>query len=476
MSIISSKDSRLFAIVGKRTYMDSTGGRYQANPSLRFYNSEGALLKDFIGTKIALPYWDIKLTSDNKYFLSANYRTATLQDTSGKVVSRFNLQSSYINSIDISSDGNYILIGAEDKTARLWSRDGRLLKVIQTNESFFQVAFIPGEPAFQIVEPNSCKLYNIDGIMMQKIQTSDRLIYSPAGRFLFYIANDGIHRTKLKQPVDSFILSNNHNDIAFNEKMEYNILSVKDLLKSGKPDDLYQAGSYFLDITGKKTDVKEKEYSLKTTEKLFNKGLTFDTLHGAIARRLTELYIMKNQFIKGDLNKEIDKCYKIMTESNNRDDLINAFNFYATITFTGELDSLHISYGYVDKVISLSRKLLEMFPGDQSIRQRVSARCSDLSFTLIDFKQYENSLVAVKLAIKADSTYPYSYSNLPLAYIFNNMFDKASKEYKKWMDKPWTASPEAKTYRQVFIQDIKDLESKGITHPDFAKAKELLKK
>ena len=165
-----------------------------------------------------------------------------------------------------------------------------------------------------------------------------------------------------------------------------------------------------------------------------------------------------------------------MIETNDSDDLVNAFNFYGLITNTGELDSVKISYGYVEKVISLSKKLLEMFPNDGIIGRNVSSRCSDLSFTLFDFKQYIDALTAVKIAIKADSTYQYSYTNLPLAYLFNNMYAEAEKEYLKWKDKPWTNDNSAKTFNGVFLLDIADLESKGITHPDFAKVKELLKK
>jgi tetratricopeptide (TPR) repeat protein len=247
-------------------------------------------------------------------------------------------------------------------------------------------------------------------------------------------------------------------------------------LKSGKPEDIYLAGRYFLDNSSKKVDVREKNNTLKTAEKLFQKGLTFDTLHGAIARRLTELYIQKNQFIKGDINKDIDKCYKIMTESNSRDDLVNAFTFYATVTYQNELDSIEISYGYVEKIISLSNKLLEMFPNDKTIRNNVARRCSDLSFSLFDFKQeYKNSLIAVEIAIKADSTFQLSYTNLPLAYLFNNMYDEAVKVYLKWKDLPLQIQG-LRTYKEAFISDFDDLTRRGKGHPDFAKIRELLNK
>jgi hypothetical protein len=56
------------------------------------------------------------------------------------------------------------------------------------------------------------------------------------------------------------------------------------------------------------------------------------------------------------------------------------------------------------------------------------------------------------------------------------MYGDAEKEYLKWKDKPWTEDDRFQTFRDAFLLDIADLEKKGITHPDFAKVKELLKK
>ena len=84
--------------------------------------------------------------------------------------------------------------------------------------------------------------------------------------------------------------------------------------------------------------------------------------------------------------------------------------------------------------------------------------------------------MAVKIAIKADSTNQYSYTNLPIAYLLNNMYNEAEKEYIKWKDRPWTDDTRYKTFREVFLTDLADLENAGINHPDFERVKELLKK
>jgi tetratricopeptide (TPR) repeat protein len=314
--------------------------------------------------------------------------------------------------------------------------------------------------------------------MIQRIPTIDwnPVIYSPESRFLYYLGNEGIYKTTMKIPVDSFLISNNYNDLSFNEKMEYNIITVPELMNSDDPYDLYKAGRYFQDNTSRKTDISEIMNSINTAEALFKKGLGFDTLQTRIACRLTELYIEKNQYSGFNLNREIDKCYNIMIKRNNPEDLLTALNFYGATVIAGNVDSSEIAYGYYDMMISISNKLLKISPENRSIRSRISRATSNLAFGLLDFKQYDKSIEAVKVAIEADSTFQYSYTNLPLAYIFNNQFDEAAKIYEEWKDKPWTVDAAARTFREIFLIDLDDLESRGITHPDFERARELLKK
>jgi hypothetical protein len=56
------------------------------------------------------------------------------------------------------------------------------------------------------------------------------------------------------------------------------------------------------------------------------------------------------------------------------------------------------------------------------------------------------------------------------------MYSEAEVEYQKWKDKPYTEATQYKTFREGFLADIANLESRSITHPYFAKVKELLKK
>jgi WD40 repeat protein len=465
--ITFSEDGNLIATYNKLL----NNGDYNSTPYFTLFNSKGDKLRRFSFTSFCER---IRFSSDNSKILSTDRKTAILWDTSGNQLFNYIGHRVWINDVDISSDNKYVLTSSLDKTVRLWSVEGTPLKVIDTEADISLVSFLHDGTMFQIADKNYVKIYDINGILIQKVPTdrSSLAIYSPEDRSIIYTDINGIHKTRLKEPVESFLLTNNFLDLSLEDKIEYDILSMRDLLASRNPYEIFVAGSYYINKVNKIIDVAEKKSAIKTAEQLLNKGLELDTLHGTIAQKLTQMYIQEKQFLDGNVNYLVEKCFKIISESSGSEELINAISFYALSP-----DTTKNSYKFPEKAISISEKILNLFPNEKSIRNRVSMLCSNLSFQIFIYSsQYQNSLKAVKTAIKADSTNQYSYTNLPLAYLFNNMYPKAEKEYLKWKDIPWTVTKDFKTYREAFITDIEDLESRRITHPDFAKVKELLKK
>ena len=229
-----------------------------------------------------------------------------------------------------------------------------------------------------------------------------------------------------------------------------------------------------MENASKKIDVSEKKQTVKTAEKFFRKGLYFDTLHVPIAINLSDLSIKKYQYFSENVQNEIEDYFNIMIKEKDQKELLRALSYYSTSI---ENDSITVSFGYPEKALSIGQKLLEMHPTDKNIRYRISFFCSNLSFKLFDFKkQHKNSLAAVKIAIEADSTNQFVYTNLPIAYLLNNEYAEAEKVYLAWKDKKWTVSIDFRTFNEAYLSDIADLERRGITHPDFEKVRELLKK
>jgi hypothetical protein len=78
----------------------------------------------------------------------------------------------------------------------------------------------------------------------------------------------------------------------------------------------------------------------------------------------------------------------------------------------------------------------------------------------------------------ADSAATLNIAYISMAYILNDQYDNAARIFNKWKEIPLKGYENVKVYsvRDGFLYMINDLENRGISHPDFAKAKELLKK
>ena len=133
-------------------------------------------------------------------------------------------------------------------------------------------------------------------------------------------------------------------------------------------------------------------------------------------------------------------------------------------------------FGFHDFLKQLLEKLSKIPDIKQDQREHISNSSIELARYFRTFRQYENSLKACMIAIQADSSNQEAYTILPVIYILNNMYEKAEKIYMEWKDKLWTVGDQNKSFREAFLADIADLGKYGITHPDFAKVRDLLKK
>lgn len=106
------------------------------------------------------------------------------------------------------------------------------------------------------------------------------------------------------------------------------------------------------------------------------------------------------------------------------------------------------------------------------IKQEAANNCSNITWDLLLKKEFKRALEAALLAQQFDATNANLYTNLPLAYLFNNQFEKAKVIYLSHKDKMY----DKRSYKEVFLNDFDDLEAAGITHPDIPKIITLLKK
>ena len=96
----------------------------------------------------------------------------------------------------------------------------------------------------------------------------------------------------------------------------------------------------------------------------------------------------------------------------------------------------------------------------------------NLSFYALFANKPKEAITAAQKTLELKPEATGVYSNLVLGYVLNNEFDKAKPIFIEWKDKQFD---DDRTWKEVFLADIADLEKAGITHKDFAKVRELLK-
>jgi WD40 repeat protein len=94
--------------------------------------------------------------------------------------------------------------------------------------------------------------------------------------------------------------------------------------------------------------------------------------------------------------------------------------------------------------------------------KELSLEYSDLSFYTFFQKDFKNALEYIFTAKKLDSTNGIIYTNLALAYLFNNQFANAEKIYMAKMDSSYITNGIPSKYNESFLQDFEDLETAGI--------------
>ncbi len=88
----------------------------------------------------------------------------------------------------------------------------------------------------------------------------------------------------------------------------------------------------------------------------------------------------------------------------------------------------------------------------------------------------EAAASALKLALDFDlpkSDFSWINTNLAHALLFQGKFEEAKAIYQQYKNQPYPQEP-GKTFGELFLKDLDELEKAGITHPDVAKIRKVL--
>jgi WD40 repeat protein len=445
-----------------------------ADKTARLWDLSGNTLQIFSGHTDYVN--SVAFSPDGKTILTgSNDKTARLWDLNGNTLQIFSGHTDYVNSVSFSPDGKTILTGSNDKTARLWDLNGNTLQIFSGHTDYVNsVAFSPdGKTILTGSDDKTARLWDLHGNNLQILRgfknAVNSVAFSPDGKKILIGSGDNTVRLiNLKKPLNLFLKESGSEDLSAEQKLQYGIIKINEAINEPDVKSLFEGFEFCLS-KAKLHDDNEAEY-LNESNILFKK--TYNSITDTKNRKLfisygLDLFTLEPQKYVSD---KIEEANKLFLSSTTKEELKDSYDFYSEKC--SYLDSSQIVLKLPEYLIEISRKLL---PADTAARHTISNDLSGISWPLLQNRRFKTSLDAIELAVKADSTNQYAYTTLPLVLVLNNRFDEASKIYMKYSKKfPFPAFPKA--YRLIYLEDIADLEKRGITHPDFQKVRELLNK
>jgi WD40 repeat protein/energy-coupling factor transporter ATP-binding protein EcfA2 len=445
----------------------------------RIWDLNGNMIKIFIGHSGHVN--SVAFSPDGQKVLTgSDDGTAKLWDMQGNVITVFSGHKSGVTSVAFSPDGLKVLTGSKDATARLWDINGTSIIIFKGHNSTVKsVAFSSdGKTILTGSDDYSARLWDLNGNILATLKGQSSAInsvaFSPDGKsILIGMDNGSIRRYPIKMPYYNFNKINKYEKLSSFDKLLYNITDINSVSSSKDEKTLLQASDYNIN-EAIQSGMSEKSKYLNNAIGLYNKLLKEHP-----EKKEYLFYLLRASVYDYEANPTDQKMMKI-EKINNKilsfqsiDDLTLAGYTYCLLCI--KYDSTVIRLKFPDSFLRICSKLMTYPDLQEAERKDISRWCSFVSAEFIKKKEFTQALQALQIAQLSDSTNIELPLILPLAYIFNNQYDKAEILIKEFKDKSLTGFNDFKTYREVYKYSIDLLEDRAITHPDFAKAKVLLK-
>ncbi len=173
------------------------------------------------------------------------------------------------------------------------------------------------------------------------------------------------------------------------------------------------------------------------------------------SKKIVEIWIKSGlEFFRKKNYKNALKCYLKANEIDKN----NPSALYTLSLIYLKLNNKLKSYEIAKKLIEIEKKYYNY---------------THLSWCSLFVNKPQEAITSAQKALELEPKHIISNKNLALGYVVNNEFDKAKPIYKKWKNKYFYIGEE--TCKEIFLQDLKELEQAGITHKDFERVRELLK-
>ena len=113
-------------------------------------------------------------------------------------------------------------------------------------------------------------------------------------------------------------------------------------------------------------------------------------------------------------------------------------------------------------------------PEDEDAPARVASMHYDLSWFALFVGECKEAEASARRSLALDPESTGVIANLAAALLLQGKFEAAQEWYLDYADQPWPDG-QYETFREVFLADWEELEAAGVTHPDVAKIRALLR-
>lgn len=232
---------------------------------------------------------------------------------------------------------------------------------------------------------------------------------------------------------------------------------------------------------------------LNETSKLYIQTNQYQKAEGALLESLFLCYNLQN-YLKVNLNFEFVEVYQKLAKLSilQKGDEETKIYFDEVLFYINSL----IASGFYEFEIEndkIERELSQLKKSKKNSNSIITSNSEGLnSLKSGDLQNYPNWLGSISyflileknfsaaeyMAVRALSLFPeqsWIKANLALALLLQGKFETAKQIYLELKDQTYPLFPE-KTFKDVFIQDLDEIEIKGFKHPDIIKVRILLSK
>ncbi len=227
-------------------------------------------------------------------------------------------------------------------------------------------------------------------------------------------------------------------------------------LSSNKAEELRQYGDYFEQKADQmdSTRTSEKMQALGNADRLFEKSEGIE--HSAEA-------LITLDRIAEKTGQAFD--FQRFIASNNAKELRQYGDYFSQI----QKEKYREHVPDCMKAVHIGEKLLSL---DTSFvtRKAVGAWYNELAYNQLFVPDGAGAEASIRQGMTLDPENLYLVKKLPTAFMLQGRYAEAEKLYLEYKDKPLGT----KTFKDNYLEDLKNLEAQGVSHPDFVRVRALL--